>query len=87
MNMLNHFFSQLHIKLNELVDFGADNRPRFSFCQCAFVERRESPLLKLDAQTKTPLPLVQMSKAFMKIPDVIQLDPTNKALLCCTQTQ
>lgn len=45
------------------------------------------PITQIGGTDKGPLPLVQMSKAFMKIPNVIQPDPTNKDLLYFTQTQ
>lgn len=45
------------------------------------------PITQIGGADKGPLPLVQMSKAFMKIPNVIQPDPTNKDLLYFTQTQ
>lgn len=45
------------------------------------------PITQIGGADKGPLPLVQMSKAFMKIPNVIQPDPTNKDLLYFTQIQ
>ena len=44
-------------------------------------------ITQIGGTDKDPLPLVQMSKAFMKIPNVIQPDPANKDLLYFTQTQ
>lgn len=42
-------------------------------------------ITQIGGTDKDLLPLVQMSKAFMKIPNVIQPDPTNKDLLYFTQ--
>lgn len=67
--------------------FGSDSRSSMTHCWYPILEQCESPLLKLESQTKTSLPLVQMSKAFMKIPNVIQPYPTNKDLLFFAQTQ
>lgn len=36
------------------------------------------PITQIGGTDTDPLPLVQMSKAFMKIPNVIQPDRTNK---------
>lgn len=56
-------------------------------CYCAILWRCESPIPRIGGIDKGPLPLVQMSKAFMKISNVIQTDPNNKDLLCFAQTQ
>lgn len=78
----------LHIKLNEPLGLVLTTEFHLTvLCYYAILEQCESPLLKLEAQTKTRAATGPDVKSFYEIPNVIQPDPTNKDLLYFTQTQ
>lgn len=67
--------------------FCTDSRFMYAVLHYAILQQFEKPFTQTGGTDKSRLPLVQMSKAFMKIPNVIQHDPTNKELLYFAQTQ